>query len=203
MPDGTTIRPRLNLTVEGTRPTGTTSFRPGTEAPITNAVIDGNSLRFDVVRSRDGREIRTQYSARLEGPVLRGRVESDWAGGTEGFDWEARRAHVGVEGTWRWTNMVSGVGRGGGRPFETRVELEQEGNHVTGKVLSRFARSTPIRSGSITNGEVYLEIERTFGDNRILTRLRGKQTGDTIRGTLEVETDDDTQEGPWEARRAD
>src|SRR5438552_3960730 len=54
MPDGTTVRPKLVLSVKDGKLTGTTSFRAGSETPITNAVLKGDELRFDVVRNREG-----------------------------------------------------------------------------------------------------------------------------------------------------
>src|SRR5689334_10041587 len=66
MPDGTTVRPKLVLAVKNGKLTGTTSFRAGTEAPITNAVLNGDQLRFDVVRDRDGQQIVTTYSGKWD-----------------------------------------------------------------------------------------------------------------------------------------
>ena len=205
MPDGSTTRPKLTLRLEDGRLVGTTSYRPGTEAPITNAVLNGDELRFQVVRKRDDEEIVTSYSGKWSTNAIRGKIESNWAGEKQVFDWEARRANIGIEGIWRWTNSVfvgSGGGRGG-RGFETRVQLEQEGEKVTGKTMSRFGPPTPITNGSITNRAVYFEIERTFGDTKFVTKFRGEQKGDTIKGTMELETGDDLREGKWEAKRVD
>src|SRR2546423_4544775 len=128
MPDGTTIRPKLVLAVKDGKLTGTTSFRAGTEAPITNAVLKGDELRFDVVREREGQQILTTYSGKWSTNAIKGKVESNWAGEKQTFDWEAQRAHLGIEGTWRW---MSSFGR---REFAQRVELEQNGEIVTGSM---------------------------------------------------------------------
>jgi hypothetical protein len=177
----------------------------GGRAPITNVVFNGDELRFQVLRKRDDQETVTTYSGKWTTNAIRGKIESDWAGEKQVFDWEAQRANVGIEGTWRWTNsLLAGFGGGrGGRGFETRVALEQEGEKVTGKTVSRFGPPTPITNGSITNGAVYFEIERAFGDAKFVTKFRGKQMGDTIKGTMELETGDDLREGEWEARRVD
>src|SRR5262245_43694975 len=104
MPDGSTIRPKLILRLEDGRLAGTTSYRPGTDAPITNAVLNGNELRFQVLRQRDDEEIVTTYSGKWTTNAIRGKIESNWAGQRQVFDWEAQRAKIGIEGIWRWTN---------------------------------------------------------------------------------------------------
>jgi len=207
MPDGSAIRPKLVLKIEDGKLTGTASFRSGTETAITNAVLNGNELRFQVIRERDGLDVLTTYTGRWSDKVIKGKIESNWAGQNQTFDWNAQRAHFGVEGVWRWTNSLFGDlaganARRGGR-LETRVDLDQNGEKVTGKTISRSGRPVPIKNGSITNNEVYFEIERTFGDNKFLTKYRGKQTADTIKGTMEMEFNDELREGEWIARRID
>jgi hypothetical protein len=216
MPDGTTIRPKLKVMVEDGQLLGATSFRPGGEAPITNIVVNGDQVSFQVVRQRGGEDIVTSYSGRWTDQSIKGKIESNWAGEKQVFNWDAQRAHLGVEGVWRWTNSFfagfGGGGRGGpggqrpggrGRGFESRVELEQEGHKITGKTIGRFGRPSPVANGSITNNEVYFEIERTFGETKFVTRYQGKQDGDVIKGTMEQEFEGEDRVIDWEAERVD
>ncbi len=216
MPDGTITRPKLRFTVEEGQLSGTTSFRPGTEAPVTNLLVNGDQISFQVIRRRNGEEVLTTYSGKWSEKTIRGRIESNWAGEKQSFDWEAQRAHIGVEGVWKWTNsFFAGFGGGGrtpgarggggrGRGFESRVELEQEGEKLTGRTVgSRFGRPVPISGGAITNNEVYFEIERTFGDIKSVTKFRGKHSGDTIKGTMESEIDGEERVIDWDALRED
>jgi len=215
MPDGTTNRPKLRFTVEDGLLHGTTSFRAGTETPVTNILVNGDQLSFQVVRQRNGESIATSYSGKWIENTIKGKIESNWAGEKQVFNWDAQRAHLGVEGVWKWTNsFFAGFGGGGrgsgargggrGRGFESRVELEQEGEKLTGKTVgSRFGRPSPISNGSITNGEVYFEIERTFGEIKNVTKFQGKQSGDTITGTMESEINGEERVIDWEATRED
>jgi hypothetical protein len=219
MPDGATSRPKLKFTVEDGQLSGTTSFRAGTEAPVTNILVNGDQLSFQVVRRRNGESVVTSYSGKWSEKAIKGKIESNWAGEKQVFDWEAQRAHLGVEGVWKWTNsFFAGFGGGGGggrgpgarggggrgRGFESRVELEQEGEKVTGKTVgNRFGRPATISNGSITNNEVYFEIERTFGEIKSVTKYHGKQSGDTITGTMESEVEGEDRVIDWEATRED
>lgn len=217
MPDGTTVRPKLTLAVKDGKLTGTTSFRAGTEAHITNAVLNGDQLRFDVIRDRDGQQIITTYSGKWDTNSIKGKVESNWAGEKQTFDWTAQRAHIGIEGTWRWNRSFGRGGGGGGgggrggRGFQERVELEQHGELITGSMpgFSFGGRQAPkleIQNGVFTNGVVYFEVERQrFGsDEKTTTYYEGKVHGDTIKGFIEsTDFEGNPVENDWEAKRTD
>lgn len=199
MPDGATAQPKLLLETEDGNLTGTTSFRPGSEVSITNVVLQGNQLRFQVFRRRGEQEIVTTYSGVWSGRFIRGKIESNWAGEKQSYDWEAIRSHEGAEGVWRW----AGVFRG--RKFEAKIKLEQDGEVLTGSVpgSGRGPRRIRIKHGTIKAGEVYFEIERGTGENKILNIYRGKQAGDTIKGSIETIAGGKKVEAPWEAHRRD
>ena len=101
MPDGTTNRPKLRFSVEEGQLSGVTSFRTGTETDLTNLVVIADRVSFQVVRRRSDRDIVTTYSGKWSDQSIKGKIESDWAGEKQTFDWEAVRAHHGVEGVWR------------------------------------------------------------------------------------------------------
>ena len=199
MPDGTTSRPKLILAMEDGRLTGTTSFRPGTETSITNAILRGDELSFQVIRKREQQEIVATYTGKWSGKSIKGKVESNWAGDKQTYDWEAQRAHEGAEGTWKWPVTLRG------RKFEARVDLEQDGELLTGTmpVFGRGRSKIEIKNGSIINGEIYFEVERGPVDNRVITIYTGKQTGDKIKGTIETTVDGEERKSDWEAKRTD
>lgn len=215
MPDGTTNRPKLQFSVEEGQLSGKTSFRTGAETALTNLLVNGDQVSFQVVRRRSDRDIVTTYSGKWSDQSIKGKIESDWAGDKQTFDWEAMRAHHGVEGVWRWTNSFFGGGGGGGRGpggrgpggrgrgFDSRVELEQEGERITGKTISRGGPSVTVTNGVFTNGVIYFEIERTFFETRSVTRHFGKQSGDVIKGTMESELNGEDRVIDWEATRVD
>jgi len=199
MPDGANSQVKLVLETEDGKLGGTTSFRPGSEAAITSVSLVGNQLRFQVIRFRGDRQIITTYSGAWNRNRIIGSVESNWAGDNQRYSWEATRAHEGAEGLWKWTASFRG------RKFEARVKLEQDSELLTGVVPgpSRGGRRVRISNGSIQNGEVYFEIERGTGENKVLTVYQGKQSGDTIKGTITTFVGGRKAETPWLARRSD
>ena len=199
MPDGTTSRPKLVLATVNGKLTGTNSFRAGTARAITNAVLRGNELRFQVIRHRIGQEIVTTYTGKWIGRTIKGKVESNWAGENQVYDWEAERAHLGAEGTWKYPVTIRG------RKVDAEITLEQEGETLTGSMpgFGRARRRIEIKNGSIKNGEVYFETEWGTGEDVVVTIYKGKQTGDKIKGAIETSISGEPQKFDWEARRVD
>src|SRR5688572_8198369 len=67
MPDGTEANPKIKLKQDGALVSGTSRFRGGTETAITNGLVSGNEVRFEVVRRQHGVAVTTRYSGKLEG----------------------------------------------------------------------------------------------------------------------------------------
>ncbi len=214
MPDGTVTRPRLLLSTHNGLLTGTSSFRQGTETPITNAFLTGEQLRFEVIRQRDGQDIVTTYLGRWRGTNITGKIESNWAGESQTYDWKAERTHQGADGTWRWTTSF------GGRRNEARVDLKQDGDKLTGAMPGRGGAGgrggRSIRNGVIKNGDIYFEIESgggrrgqggaggaRGGQTNVTTKYTGKIAGDLIKGTIFSNFGGTDLKSDWEARRSD
>ena len=199
MPDGPEVHPRLKLHQEGNALTGTSSIRTGTEAPITNAIVEGDTLRFEVVRQQHGRALVTRYQGRREGNRIIGQVESGWAGEKRTYAWEARR-QAGIEGTWKWSTTF------GTRKVDSRLTLKLDGDVLTGSMpgFGRDTRPSEIRNATYKDGEVTFEIERGRGDFHSITKFQGKLEGDSLKGTTELTLDNrEPRTDDWEATRAE
>lgn len=197
MPDGTEVAPKIKLKQEGGTVTGISSLRSGTDTSITNGIVTGNEVRFEVVRRQHGLTVTTRYTGKLDGKFVRGRVESDWTGQAQSYPWEARR-YSGIEGTWKWTNLF------GGRAFESRVTLQLDGEKLTGSSPSREGRPNEIKNASFKDNEVYFEVERGRGEFKFLAKHQGTLEGDTIIGDIfSTGFDGEPRTNVWEAFRVD
>jgi len=197
MPDGTEVSPKIKLKQEGDKVTGTSSLRAGTTTPITNGVVIANEVRFEVVRQQFGVAVTTRYSGKLDGKFVRGHVESDWAGQSQSYPWEARR-FTGIEGTWKWTNLF------GGRAFESRVTFQLDGDNLTGSMPSREGRPTDIKNASFKDNEVIFEVERGRGDFKFLSKHQGTLEGDKITGEIfSTGFNGEPRTNDWDAIRAE
>src|SRR4051812_34956378 len=78
MPDGSQVKPRLKVKETEGRLSGVSSFRSGTETAVTNLEATSDTLTFQVVRERDGKQIVTQYSGTVSSNELKGEIVSNW-----------------------------------------------------------------------------------------------------------------------------
>lgn len=196
MPDGTVSNPTLKLALDDGKLSGTSSFRRGGETPITNAVFRNNQIRFQVIRDRDGRDIVTTYSGKWDGKTIRGKIQSNWSGEPQTYDWEAEKIQ-GPNGVWKWTL------ESGGRQVESRLTLRQKGSKLEGS-LGRGRNALRIKNGSISeDNEIYFEVETIIQETRRLSKYKGTLTVDTITGTVESSYGTATRKLDWVAHRAD
>jgi hypothetical protein len=111
-------------------------------------------------------------------------------------------------GTWKWTQQGRGGGGGGGTPREQTLTLVAKDGKLTGKLSSpgREGATTTadISNGTIKDDVVAFSVERTFGDNKFVTKYSGKLVGDTITGESVSPGRDggEPTKRPWEAKRA-
>jgi hypothetical protein len=212
MPDAGKINPILRLKHDTNGWTGSTRFRPGSSAPITNLTFRGSQVSFDVVRERDGLKTTTHYAGTLSGDSIKGKMISHWQGREESYDWEARRLND-VEGVWKWRlsfgrggpgGGAGGGGGGGGRGGgELTVTLKRDGDKVSGKLNAGRLGESDIHRGRFRKGELSFEVERERDGDKSTNYYRGKLAGDTIEGTSISTFGDQVRTNEWKAVRAD
>ena len=99
-------------------------------------------------------------------------------------------------GTWKWTVNF------GGQERELAVKLKADGEKLTGHFVSAGGRETPIEDGKYKDGEVSFKVTRGSDGNKLIIKFKGKVSGDTIKGTSEVDHDGETRSHDWEAKRS-
>jgi hypothetical protein len=196
MPDGGQVTPSLKLRTKEGQLTGTSRFRSGTETPITNIVVDGATISFDVVRNYLGDPVVTHYTGRVQGDILKGKIVSESNGEKHTYDWKAERAS-GIDGVWKWPVTFRD------QTFEQRVTLKLEGDKVRGKLATGRGESD-IHRGRFRDNRVTFEVERRGrdGGEKTTNYYRGKFDGDTIVGTY-TSTFGGLRTNEWNATRAD
>jgi hypothetical protein len=103
-----------------------------------------------------------------------------------------------VNGTWTWTTP----GRNGGEGREQSLKLKAEGDKVTGALSGRRGNDTKIENGKISGNDLSFEITREFNGNSFTAKYKGKVSGDTITGKVEMQgRDGQPRQRDWTAKR--
>ena|SRR5437763_85096 len=98
-------------------------------------------------------------------------------------------------GTWKWTVTRNDQKR------EVTLKLKLEGGKLTGAILGRDNKETPIEDAKYKDGAISFKVTRERQGQKITTNYHGKLSGDTITGKREFERDGQTQSRDWEAKR--
>jgi hypothetical protein len=107
-------------------------------------------------------------------------------------------------GTWTWTQPSRGGGSGA--PRVSSLVLAMKDGQLTGKLTTPgrdgAASSAEIMNAAIKGDVISFTVERTYGDNKVLTKYSGKLAGDTITGESEGPgRDGQTSKREWAAKR--
>jgi hypothetical protein len=87
------IKQTLDLKVDGEKLTGTITGRNADQkTEIKEGKIKGNEISFVVIRKRqNGDEIKTSYTGKIDGDVIKGKTKGTFQGQEREMDWEAKR----------------------------------------------------------------------------------------------------------------
>jgi hypothetical protein len=102
MPDGAEVKPALKIKRDSQAFIGTTRFRAGDWSPVANMVVQGDELKFDVVRERDGNASSRNTVASASGDGDQGQDHFE-------LDGPEREATIGRRSTWM-KSMAPGAG---------------------------------------------------------------------------------------------
>jgi hypothetical protein len=196
MPDGSHVTPRVKFRTKDGELVGTSRFRQGSEAPVTNIVLKDGQVSFDVVRDYLGEPVVTHYKGKLSGTAIKGKITSVANGEEQTYDWDAKRVS-GIDGVWKWTVTF------GEWTFDSRVTLKADGEKLTGKLAGGRGGDLDIHKGRFRDNRVYFEVERRSREGEKSTNVyRGKLDGDRIIGSY-TSTFREHRTNEWDAVRAD
>lgn len=201
MPDGGKVTPRVEFRTKEGELRGTSRFRSGSRMPLTNIILKGDQLSFDVVRERDdNEEVVTHYRGRLSGDSIKGKITSKANGEEQSYDWSAKRVSP-LEGVWTVSTDI-----GWEKPIEAKLTLEQEGEKLSGNLTTRWGK-VDIHKGKFKDGRISFETERRRrdGGEKTTNRYHGKVIGEKMEGKVEMNSfgSNERETNYWDAVRAD
>lgn len=100
-------------------------------------------------------------------------------------------------GKWTWETERNG------QKTTSTLTLKLDGDKLTGEMPGRGnnATATKIEDGTFKDGEISFTITRMMGDNKFVTKYKGKVDGDTLKMTAETDRNGQTNKRDIEAKR--
>jgi len=109
---------------------------------------------------------------------------------------EAKPPTVNPTGTWKWTAPPNPDGR----IPETTFTLKLQGQTVTGTV-NKTSGATSITNGVVQGDEISFQTVREGKSGKSTTIYSGTLSGDTIKGTVEIDFRGQMLSSDWEVKR--
>jgi hypothetical protein len=106
----------------------------------------------------------------------------------------AARAADDPTGTWKWERKFND------QTFAVSLKLKLEGDKLTGTVTARNM-DTDIQDGKFKDGDISFMVIRERNGQKFSQKYAGKLSGDSIKGTVEIERNGETMKVDWEAKR--
>lgn len=113
-----------------------------------------------------------------------------------------RRAHsiyfwvvpANVSGTWKW-DAPAGMGKD-----EFTLEIDQQFQKISG-TLHADGSALSVTNGELIGNDLRFKAERTLDGNIVRMSFKGTAKGNSIRGTMQVDSGSSTQSFRWNAKR--
>jgi hypothetical protein len=105
------------------------------------------------------------------------------------------KAKSSATGTWSWSRKLPD-----GQEQEIKAELKQDGEKLTGKVISPIGE-VEIKEGKIKDSELSFEVSFEMNGNEIKVKFSGKLDGDKIKGKAEINRGGEKMTRDWEPKR--
>jgi hypothetical protein len=192
--NGDTFESTAKLKQEGEKVTGTVNGRFG-EAEVRDGSVKDGEIKFKLKRERDGQEFVLNYSGKISGDSIKGKIEFERDGNTVSRDWNAKRDHGKIGGDWNAAVILPD-----GNRIEGTLTLKQEGDKVTGTV-TRNDYKNEILDGKLAGDEISFQVKRQRDGRTVTSKYKGKVSGDAIKGKVESDWSGDWQTLDWEAAR--
>jgi hypothetical protein len=106
----------------------------------------------------------------------------------------AARAADDPTGTWKWERKFND------QTFAVSLKLKLEGDKLTGTVTARNM-DTEIQDGKFKDGDISFTVTRERNGQKFSQKYAGKLSGDSIKGTVEIERNGETMKVDWDAKR--
>lgn len=105
-------------------------------------------------------------------------------------------ADANVAGTWK-----SSFTTADGQTIESSLKLKQEGDKLSGTVISRNGTEYPMDEVKLTGDQLSIKVTRERNGEKTTMKVVAKLSGDNLKGKLEANWGGEDRKADWEATR--
>jgi hypothetical protein len=171
----------LKLQKTGAKVVGVLTDNQGRATPINDGQVKDGELSFRISTERQGQKITILYKGKLTGETLKGQASISLFGQNRGFDFEGKRVkeEATLTGSWKIALVL-----GSGQKLQPTLQLQQQGDRVTGTYLGVSGKEVRLRDLTVKNGELTFRVPDELEEDKLTFEYAGKLAGDALRGTV-------------------
>jgi hypothetical protein len=132
----------------------------------------------------------------VSGGPITGRMESDWAGDWQTYDWVAIKPVLPPNSSWRSVATLPD-----GTKQRWRMRFNQKKDALEGKITTSSQQPLEIKNGKVTGDEISFGVDRKRGAETDHFEYRGTVSGDSITGKMLAVLKGETNTLDWTATR--
>ncbi len=156
-----------------------TNNRGGTN-PVKDVQYKDGDLSFKIVAERQGQSFTIEYSAKVTGDKLKGKMAIAVPGRNLSFPFEGQRAkpESPASGLWKLAFTLES-----GQKLQPTIQIKQFGDKLSGEYVGITGKKARIKEVTFKDGELSFDAPDQ-GDHELVFHYAGKLTGDDLKGTV-------------------
>jgi hypothetical protein len=175
-----------------------TLYRNDTKLDIQDGKIEGDSISFTVTAEYEGTEWVTKYAGKVEGDSLQGTAVVTGNGQTMDFPWTPKRSvdMEDVVGSWQLH-----IEAPDGNTFEPILKITKDGDKFAAQYTSEGSGEAEVQKFRIEDNELRFALDTEYQGAPLKLEYRGRPYGDELKGMIAYDTQGNTGEFPFSAKR--
>jgi hypothetical protein len=170
-----TQEPVLKLEKAGDKYVGAMTSPQGQATPIKDIEYKDGQLSFQVVGERQGQKFALEYTAKISGEKIQGKMTVK--GRNFSMPFEGHRESP-IEGVWKLAFTLED-----GKKMQPTIHVKQVGDKFTGDYVGITGKKFSAKDVKFKEGELTFDTQDE-ADHEILFHYTGKMTGDKLKGTV-------------------
>ena len=176
-----------------------TLYRNDTKLDIQDGKIEGDSISFTVTAEYEGTEWVTKYAGKIDGDALEGTAVVTGNGQSLELPWTPKRSVEMEDVVGSWQLHIEAPD---GNTFDPILKITKEGDKYASQYgLGEGTGELDVQKLRVEDNELRFSLDTEYNGAPLKLDYRGRPYGDEINGTIAYDTEGNTGEFPFTAKR--